>query len=130
MISFYDGSDCPRSSIGWSTYFELCLIRDSAVLAQGVGQSPPVGEVGNVAGEMGILLAKFIPGTDDAGSGVDEGTTRNDINNGRFGADSHYPSRSKRICTEIVKPGQKMKEVFRTAPTRTLVSCSMIGGWI
>lgn len=40
-----------------------------------------MGQVGNVAGEMGILLAEFIPGIKNARSGIDEGAIKNDISN-------------------------------------------------
>lgn len=85
MISFYNGSDLyheSRTMIG-STHLELGFIRDLAVLAQGVCQSPPVGYVGDVAREMGILLAEFIPGIENARRGVDESAGRNDKTNSK-----------------------------------------------
>lgn len=45
MTSFYDDSDLNLGSltlISGSTHPELRLIRDPAVLAQGIRQSPPV----------------------------------------------------------------------------------------
>lgn len=82
MTSFYTGSDLyldSRTSI--DTHLDLRLIRDPAILVQCIRQSPAVGKVGDVAREMGILLAEFVPGVENARGGVNEGALWRDISN-------------------------------------------------